>query len=253
MGTCATIAFIDYCKIARKHILYISDQFNCDMGPEMKNGKKLIEYFNSIYLNKRNHDAKYCKMVQIIKKLTNDFDYDCDINFKIIPLEKSNNGKIYINLKTKYKLNKEQEQREIDFKNDVWSSWFSFPDYLYLVPLCNSHDIKVIDEDDNGINHERYIEKDNLEVFCFRENVGFVDPYYGEYIKHFYEEEIETESVYVEDQNDSITDKLIHELDGNSKESKKYVEIIAQYEDGDRDCLVVRTNDNKHVLFKKMK
>ena len=42
-------------------------------------------------------------------------------------------------------------------------------------------------------------------------------------------------------------------LNTNVLPQKRFVEILTQYKDGDRYCLVVRDSDNKHVIFKEMK
>lgn len=246
MSTCAIIAFIDWDKSNKKYVLYVSDPFNGDMGPEMDKGEKLIEYYNSIYLNKQNHDAKYCKMVKIIKKLTNDFGYDRDLNLANIPLELSNDGNVHIDFRTVYYY--DNKSRQINFKKDLWSTWFYYSDYLYLIPLCDVNNVFIHDEDDDGESHEYRLTKDYMNVFCFREFFGYVDPIFGKYVNNFDEDKVFEK--YFE--NLSNENKLISEFHDIS-EPKKYVEIISQYRNGDCDFIVVRTDDNKHVIFKEMK
>lgn len=241
MGTRASIAFIDYDNTSDKYLLYISKQFNGDMGPDMENGEKLIEYFNEIYLDKRNHDPNRWKMERIVKKLTADFGYDRDVSFKCIALDKSEDGKTWLDLQTTY-LNK--EKKEIDYKNDIWSSWFDYSDYLYIVPLCEVADVIVIEEDDEGISYNCYLEKDNMDVFCFREHVGRVDSKYGEFTENFRKDEMKIENK---------PPFAAPPLNTNVLPQKRFVEILTQYKDGDRYCLVVRDSDNKHVIFKEMR
>ena len=256
MSTCAIIAFIDWDKFDKKYVLYISEPFNGDMGPEMDKGEKLIEYYNSIYLNKRNHDAKYCKMVKIIKKLTDDFGYDRDLNLASIPLKLSNDGNVHIDFRTVYYY--DNKFRKIDLRKDIWSTWFYYSDYLYLIPLCNVSNVFIHDEDDDGESHEYRLTKDYMYVFCFREFFGCVDPIFGKYVNNNFDEDevfekyFENLSNEISAKNDQTSDKLINEFH-DTPEPKKYVEIISQYRNGDRDFIVARTNDNKHVIFKEMK
>ena len=250
MGTRASIAFIDYDKNSNKYFLFVSDQFNGDMAPDMSNGKKFITHFvNIYYLDKRNHQAKLEKMEAVIRKLADDFGYERELSFKCIPLEKTSDGFVLINLRTKWL---DKKKKEIDYKNDVWSSWFDYSDYLYIVPLFDpKHKFAIVSEKDDGSYENCYLIKDRLDVFCFRDYVGSVSPDNGKYIeKDFYED-------------GPTPEKLISALDDepfaapplntNVLPQRKYVEILAQYKDDNRDCLVVRTADNKHVLFKEMR
>lgn len=246
MGTRANIAFIDYDKHSEKYVLYISDQFNGDMAPDMAKGEKLIEYYNKIYLNKRNHDAKYCKMMQIIKKLTDDFGYERDANLSTVSLDNID-GEFVIDLHTTYY---DEKAEQIDYRKDAWSVLFDFSDYLYLIPICDMNNVFILDEDGNGKQRKYRLEKDYMYVLCFREFIGKVDPFYGEYVANFGEDEVAIDSKTNDEQT---PDELIHKLDTDQEVPTKYVEIIAQYKDDDRDCIVVRTDDNKHVIFKEMK
>lgn len=241
MGTRANIAFIDYDKHNEKYVLYISDQFNGDMAPDMAKGEKLIEYYNKIYLNKRNHDGKYTRLVQIVNRLTNDFGYKRAVNFSHVPLEKSN-GEVVIDLHTTYY---DEKAEQIDYHKDIWSTLFDFSDYLYLIPICDVNGVFILDEDNDGKQRKYRLEKDYMYVLCFREFVGKVDPFYGEYVANFGEDEVAIDSK--NDDKPNKPDEMINML------NNKYVEIITQYNDNDRDCLVVRTADNKHVIFKEMK
>ena len=244
MGTRASIAFIDYDKTTNEYLLFVSDQFNGDMGPEMEKGEKFIKYFNEIYLDERNHEAKCYKMERIVKRLIDDFGYDRDASFRCIPLEKTSDGFVLIDLRTKW-LNK--KKKEIDYKNDVWSSWFDYSDYLYIVPFFDPKcKVAIVSEKDDGSYENYYPEKDCLGVFCFRDYVGSVSPDNGQYIeKEFYEDTLDEE---VPDETFSAPP-----LNTNVLPPKIFVEILTQYKDGDSYCLVVRDSNNRHVLFKEMR
>ena len=246
MGTRANIAFIDYDKNDEKYVLYVSEQFNGDMAPDMAKGEKLIEYYNKIYLNKRNHDGKYTRLVQIINRLTNDFGYKRAVNFSHAPLEKSN-GEVVIDLHTTYY---DEKAKQIDYRKDIWSTWFDFSDYLYLIPICDMNGVFILDEDNDGKQRKYRLEKDYMYVLCFREFVGKVDPFYGEYVSNFGADEVPIDPKI---DGSQMSDELIHKCDTDQEAPTKYVEIITQYKDDDRDCIVVRTDDNKHVIFKEMK
>ena len=49
------------------------------------------------------------------------------------------------------------------------------------------------EEDDEGISYNCYLEKDNMDVFCFREHVGRVDSKYGEFTENFRKDEMKIE------------------------------------------------------------
>lgn len=234
--TRGTIAFIFYNKGTDEYFLAVSPQFNGDMGPDMAKGEKLIKYFKDIYLNKKNHSSKTEKMEQIIERMMDEFEYDYGEKdyIRLIPLKKSKHGNVTIDLQTKY-LN--LDNKDIDYKNDVWSSWFDYSDYLYIVPLCDADNISIISENEDETVEEYILKKDYMDVLSFRSYVGFVSDdgqYYGK------EQEKED--------SDDGDDRFDCE-----RPTKKYVEIVSEYKDGNCDCLVVRTVDNKHILFKEMK
>ena len=242
--TRGTIAFIDYDKTTNEYLLFVSDQFNGDMAPDMCNGEKLIRCFKDIYLDKNIHQAKHYKMERIVAELNNTFEYNREVSFKRIPLNRAPDGTTYINLQTKY-LN--EKTKTIDYNHDCWSAWFDYSDYLYIVPICDvNDDIVVIAEKEDGTSSEHYLEKDYMDVYCFREHVGTVCPEDGVYTEHELTDSEENEDVPEEEPFGAAPALSI-------VPPRKFVEILTQYKDGDRYCLVVRDSDNKHILFKEMK
>lgn len=253
MGTRASIAFIDYDKATDKYLLFVSRQFNGDMAPDMDKGEKLIGYFRNIYLDKRNHEAKRHKMERIVSKMIDEFGYKSEVTFNCTPLNKAPDGTTYINLQTKY-LNK--KEKAIDYVHDLWSTWFDYSDYLYIVPICDvNDDIVVIDEKEDGTSSEHYLEKDYIDVYCFRKLVGTICPEDCVYVEHNLADN--DEEVENNDEKEEILKKepfgAAPPLNTNVLPQKRFVEILTQYKDGDRYCLVVRDSDNKHVIFKEMK
>ena len=240
--TRGTIAFIDYDKKDDQYVLFVSEQFNGDMAPDMANGEKLIRCFKDIYLNKSNsHQTKYYKMERIVAELNNTFGYEREVSFKRIPLTESSYEDIWINLRTKYI---DKGKKEIDYNSDIWGTWFDYSDFLYIVPICDvPKNTVIVEEKEDGSQNEHYLEKDNLYVFCFREYVGYVSSKDGRYVEE--DQEFSDDST---DENETFGAPPLSIVP-----PRRFVEILTQYKDGDRYCLVVRDSDNKHVIFKEMK
>jgi len=245
--TRGTIAFIDYDKKDDQYVLFVSEQFNGDMAPDMANGEKLIRCFKDIYLNKsNNHQTKYYKMERIVAELNNTFGYEREVSFKRIPLTESSYEDIWINLRTKYI---DKGKKEIDYNSDIWGTWFDYSDFLYIVPICDvPKNTVIVEEKEDGSQNEHYLEKDNLYVFCFREYVGYVSSKDGRYVE---EDQESSDDSTDENETFGAPERAAPPL--SIVPPRRFVEILTQYKDGDRYCLVVRDSDNKHVIFKEMK
>lgn len=245
--TRGTVAFIDYDKRNDKYLLFVSEQFNGDMGPDMDKGEKLIRWFKDIYLDKsNNHQTKYYKMERIVAELNNTFGYEREVSFKRIPLTESSYEDIWINLRTKYL---DKEKKDIDYNSDIWSTWFDYSDFLYIVPICDiPKNTVIVEEKEDGSQNEHYLEKDNLYVFCFRKYVGHVSSKDGRYVEE--NQEYSDDST---DENETFGTLERAAPPLSIVPPRRFVEILTQYKDGDRYCLVVRDSDNKHVIFKEMK
>lgn len=250
MGVKGRIAYIDYDRESGKYILLVSREFSKDMAPWMLNGNKLLNCFKDIYYNKKNHRAKNYKLADIVRKMTDFCGYDWkDDLFALWPLERNEQDQIVIDLTPKYV---GDFFSAIDSANDTWFRYFGSSEWVYIVPICSVPEMfikSVAADNSNAIYKFIALEKDTVDVYHFRihdSSYSCVDKTPDD------EREIE-ETIMKEDYSckDECGTRAAPPL--SITPPRRFTEIIAQYKDGDRNCLVVRDTDNKHVLFKEMK
>lgn len=236
--TRGTIAFVDYDKHAKSWNLYVSRQFNGDMGPDMANGKKLLQLFKEIYFNKKIHTSKLDKMFRIVKSMMDLFGYEYDepnkvlLPYEIMRISISNDCPC-------------MDFTETTDNSDQFVRFFHYSNWTYLINVSRVRDrfIACRDEVRKGdLTYNFFLQPNELAIFKFRNLTYYLDSWTG--MKNL--SEVETVDPRAEEQNFFINGNGVVQF-------KKYVEIIDQYHDGDLDCLVVRTHDNQHVLFKQMK
>lgn len=233
--TRGTIAFVDYDKHAKSWNLYVSRQFNGDMGPDMVNGEKLLQLFKEIYFNKKNHASKLDKMFRIVKSMMDLFGYEYDepsealLPYGIERISISNDCPCV-------------DFTETNDNSDQFVRLFHYSDWTYLINVSSVRDRFIACRDEvrkNDLTYNFFLQPNELTIFNFRDLTYYLD-------RNEKLSEVETA--------DSPTEEQDFFINGNGVvQFKKYVEIIDQYHDGDLDCLVVRTSDNQHVLFKQMK
>lgn len=233
--TKGTIAFVDYDKHAKSWNLYVSKEFNGDMGPDMKNGKKLLQFFKEIYFNKKNHISKLDKMFRIVKSMMDLFGYEYDepdgwfLPYGIKRISISDDCPCV-------------DFTETNNDSDQLVQLFHYSDWTYLINISSVRDrfIACRDEVRKGdLIYNFFLQPNELTIFKFRDLMYYLD-------RNEKLSEVEAVDPPAEEQDFFINGNGIVQF-------KKYVEIIDQYHDGDLDCLVVRTSDNQHVLFKQMK
>jgi len=254
MGVKGRIAYIDYDREGDKYMLFVSREFSKDMAPWMVNGNKLLNCFREIYYNKKNHRAKNYKLADIVRKMADFCGYDWkDDLFALWPLERNKQDQVVIDLTPKYV---GDYSFIIDSINDNWSRYFGNSDWVYIIPICSVPEMfikSVAADHSNAISKFIALDKDTIDTYHFRIHDGsynYIDKTPDD------EREIEiTEGVMKEDYSckDECNTMAAPPLSTIPLKTRRFTEIIAQYKDGDRNCLVVRDTDNKHVLFKEMK
>ena len=251
--TRGTIAFVDYDKTRDKWILYKSEEFNGDMAPNMVAGNKLLQYFTDIYFNRDVHLSKKDKMFSIVKKMMDDFGYEYD----------DGEGFVLPYGLSSYELNSDDfiveidltESRDftgkyVDYQSDLWSKYFNYSDWAYLINITKMDDKVVLCKDAVGKDdtiYSFYLKSNEVILLNFRQ-LKYTFDQCGELIS-VASEHLE-DKFKIETENADKKDEPSEEAD--PEEPVKYVEILSQYRDGNRDCLVIRTSDNKHILFKQM-
>jgi len=238
MSARGTIAYI--CSRGGSWYLAASQQIPYDMGPDMHNGKELLKCFKEFFYSERKHCSGERKMHSLLNAFVKKTNIEIDgtfFKYHELP-QNSDRTKIIIDLQSK-----KDSRGNFNLENDFFAKALHYSDWVYLMPLCPMINFQFKCEADDPNWHgegpwPKYtinsLHEGSVQIFHFRD---FKYSYDGN------EFEIETE-------NADKKDEPFEEAE--SEEPNEYVEILSQYRDGNRDCLVVRTSDNKHVLFKQM-
>lgn len=221
--TRGTITFIDFNSQNNIWDIYVSPEFNGDMGPDMSSGQRLLEYFREIFYNENNHSSKKSKLQEIVLRMIKDFGYDEDYSHEEfldvfthfqIP---ANNDFTILDLTKKFSANEET----IDYRNDGWTKYFNYSDWGYLIDISGLVPHKIIkvkayDALSDKTEITVSLSKNILYMFYFRNLSHFftgkqINDY--DYLKSFQEKEIVEETIEnfkdVKESNFTISDIVV--------------------------------------------
>lgn len=145
--TRGTITFVDFNFQNNVWDIYVSPEFNGDMGPDMSSGQRLLEYFKEIFYNENNHSSKKSKLQEIVLRMIKDFGYDEDYSheefldvFTHFQIPANDDDFTILDLTKKFSANGET----IDYRNDGWSKYFNYSDWGYLINISGPDPRKII-------------------------------------------------------------------------------------------------------------
>lgn len=220
--TRGTITIVDYNSKTDMWDVYVSPEFNGDMGPEMSSGKQLLHYFQNIFFNSSCNKSKKEKLNEIVTKMIYDFGYEDDYeNFSFsnlfmhfqVPANKS--GKTIIDLK--------RSSEDIDYSKDPWANYFNYSDWGYLINISNSNKeiaIKTtcantddVDDVSSSANVDvvQTLHKDTVYMLYFR-NLDSV--FNGDRTIHYEFPQFENNTISKDISDHSISIKSISEENG---------------------------------------